>query len=46
LPERTQRAFVSRYAQRLGMIVTTEDRRRAAMLDLIEAAARAVKEIA
>jgi hypothetical protein len=38
-------AFVRRWANHLGMRVADEDARQRALLDLVEAAARALREI-
>lgn len=45
-PEAVQRAMVGRWARMLKMQVSTEDRRRAALLEVLEVTARAMREIA
>jgi hypothetical protein len=45
-PVTVQRAMCRRWARMLGMHVTTEDHRRTVLAELIEAAGRALKEIA
>lgn len=46
LPEKVQREFVKRYAQELKMRVSDEDSKTRALAELVECAARALKEIA
>lgn len=46
LPESVQREFVKRYARQLRMDVREEDAQRAALVDLVESAARALRVIA
>jgi C4-dicarboxylate-specific signal transduction histidine kinase len=46
LPEVVQREFVMRWALRLRMKVSTDDARTAAVMELLEVAARAVRTLA
>jgi len=46
LPEVTQREMCKRWGRQLGMRMSTEDAKAAAVADLIEVAARAVRELA
>lgn len=46
LPQTVQREFVKRYARQLRMDVRDQDEQRAAIRDLVESAARAVKVLA
>jgi hypothetical protein len=45
-PLSMQREYVRRWANHLGMRVADDDARQRALLDLVEAAARALREIA